>query len=104
MTTTYVYHLVDPTTRTVRYVGKTATPRSRLRGHIADAAKRQNTAKKRWIHNLAAKGLVPVLVIVSEHADEATARQAESAEVHRHLATIYNQHDPAKGAKDLRRA
>ncbi len=32
-----------------------------------------------------------------------SARQRESAEVHAHLATVLNQHDPAKGAKDLKR-
>lgn len=103
MSTTHVYHLTDPRDRVVRYVGMTGAPQARLRGHMREARERQNTPKKRWIAELAAARLAPVLVIVSSHDNPIAARIAESAEVHKHLATIYNQHDPAKGAKDLRR-
>lgn len=100
----HVYHLIDPQTRAVRYVGKSRTPRARLRAHIQEAAARQNTEKQAWIASLIARGLSPVLVIVASFLDEPAARLRESAEVHQHLATALNQHDPAKGAKDLRRA
>lgn len=100
----HVYHLVDPQTRAVRYVGKSRNPRARLRAHIQEAAARQNTEKQAWIAALAAQGMAPVLVIVASYPDEPTARLRESAEVHQHLATALNQHDPAKGAKDLRPA
>lgn len=103
MTVTHVYHLVDPVDRVVRYVGKTASPKARLKAHIAESVERQNTAKKQWIHGLLQRGLQPVLVIAETHADEAAARQAESRHCHLHLATIHNIHDPAKGEKDLRR-
>ncbi len=99
----HVYHLVDPQTRAVRYVGKSRNPRARLRAHLQEATENQNTAKKRWIAALAATGMQPVLVIVCSYPDEPSARQRESAEVHAHLDTVLNQHDPAKGAKDLKR-
>lgn len=100
----HVYHLIDPQTRAVRYVGKSRHPRARLRAHLQEAATRQTTDKQAWIAGLIAQGMAPVLVIVASYPDEATARLRESAEVHQHLATALNQHDPAKGAKDLRRA
>jgi hypothetical protein len=99
----HVYHLVDPRTRAVRYVGKTGNPKSRLRAHIQEARERQNTAKKQWIAELLAAGLEPLLIIAASVADEATARSIESAHCKQHLDTITNIHDPAKGAKDLKR-
>lgn len=98
----HVYHLVDPITKIVRYVGKTATPSARLRAHIKDAEASDNTDKKRWIRSLLAKGLKPIMISVATFADEPSARIRESAECRKHLATIYNIHDPAKGAKDLK--
>lgn len=99
----HVYHLVDPRDRAVRYIGKTGSPAARLRAHIQEAREAQNTAKKRWIAELLRLGLQPVLVIIATCETEPQARQIESASCHTHLATIYNIHDPAKGAKDLHR-
>lgn len=98
---THVYHLVDPSDRTVRYVGKTQTPKRRLQEHIDESLERQNTRKKEWIHRLHLKGLQPVMVVVATFPREHLARDCESAECHKHRATIYNIHDPAKGARDL---
>jgi hypothetical protein len=102
-TTTHVYHLVDPRCRTVRYVGKTAQPKSRLRAHIQEAQQAQNTEKKRWIAELLSLGLQPVLVVAATCPNEPQARVIESRHCHQHAATIYNIHDPAKGAGDLKR-
>lgn len=99
---THVYHLVDPNDRLVRYVGKTTTPAARLRGHIKDAQAGDNTEKKRWIRSLLARGQQPIMVAVASFPDDHSARIRESAEVRKHLATVYNIHDPAKGAKDLK--
>lgn len=41
------------------------------------------------------------LVVVDTFPTEPLARERESAECHRHAATIHNIHDPAKGAADL---
>lgn len=99
----HVYHLVDPITRIVRYVGKTQTPKSRLRAHVAESRESQNTEKKRWIAGLLAQGIDPVIVVVASFPADHLARIRESAECKENLATIYNIHDPAKGAKDFHR-
>lgn len=103
MTTTHVYHLVDPRCRTVRYVGKTATPKARLRAHIQESRDAQNTEKKCWIAELLALGLQPVMVVAATCTSEPMARIVESRHCHQHAATIYNIHDPAKGAGDLKK-
>jgi len=100
----HIYYLVDPNDSAVRYVGKTKTPKSRLRAHVQDARDGDNTAKKRWIRGLLAKGQEPVMIIVASFPEEHLARIRESAECKAHLVTIYNLHDPAKGAKDLKKA
>jgi hypothetical protein len=99
----HVYHLIDPNDRAVRYVGKSRNPKARLAQHLADAAGADNTTKKRWIRQLVAAGQKPVLIIAGTFATEPLARDFESAECHRHLSTVYNIHDPAKKASDLRK-
>jgi hypothetical protein len=101
--TTSVYHLVDPITHTVHYVGKSTSPAARLKEHIRESVERQNTEKKRWIKSLIDQGLKPVMVIVGRYPTDIHARARESAECHRHIGTIFNIHDPLKGASDLAR-
>ena len=98
----YIYHLVDPNTRQIKYVGNSVNPKGRLRVHVQDATTRQNTEKKVWIKALLNRGQSPILVIVAEYNNEPDARRRESREVHKHKATVTNLHDPAKGAKDIR--
>ena len=98
-----IYHLVDPENKIVRYVGKSVSPRARLASHIKESQTKQNTAKKQWIKSLFDRGLKPVMIIVNSFDNEPAARVAESREVHRHIKTIYNIHDPRKGARDLKR-
>jgi hypothetical protein len=100
---THIYHLVDPNTKTVKYVGKSTNPKSRLRSHIQESQESQNTEKKRWIKSLLNAGQQPVLVIVATYPDDTSARTRESAECKTHLQTILNIHDPAKGAKDFKK-
>lgn len=101
--TTAVYHLVDPVSHVVRYVGKSTAPAARLKEHIRESIERQNTEKKQWIKGLLDQGLQPVMVIVGRYPTDLHARRRESADCHRHLDTIFNIHDPAKGAGDLDR-
>lgn len=97
-----VYHLIDPNTKQVRYVGKSRNPRARLASHIVEAKESQSTAKKVWIRGLLDVGMSPVLVIVAEYDTEAAGRVRESAECHANRDTILNIHDPAKGAPDFK--
>jgi hypothetical protein len=97
----YIYHLIDPITKKVRYVGKSTNPKSRLRSHIKESTERQNTQKKKWIYELINQGLEPIIVIVATEPKEEKARTIESEQCHKHRATIFNIHDPAKGAKDI---
>lgn len=100
--TTYsVYHLIDPNTRTVKYIGKSTNPAARHRQHIQESQERQNTAKKQWIHQLLSQNQQPILITVASYPTEPQARARESRECHQHKNTILNIHDPAKGAKDL---
>lgn len=100
--TTYtVYHLIDPNTSAVKYIGKSTNPNARLKQHIDESRERQNTAKKAWINTLLQAGKTPILVKVASYPTEPEARTRESAECHQHKTTILNIHDPAKGAKAL---
>lgn len=57
---TSIYALADPTTRQVRYVGKTkVSVEARLRGHITDSARHQYLPRFKWINGLLLHGLRP---------------------------------------------
>jgi len=94
--TFHVYHLVDPTDKTIRYVGRCADPKARLRNHFNEARRRQTTDKHRWINALLDAGTMPVLVVVGIYTDAAESRQREADECARHRQTIYNVHDPLR--------
>jgi len=96
-----IYLLIDPNDNTVRYVGMSKNPKSRLRQHVKESMERQNTAKKAWIHTLMQNGQAPRMDVVAQILDRAEARVRESAVCHQHQGTIYNLHDPRKGALDF---
>ncbi len=69
MKTVYIYSLCDPTTKEVRYVGKTANPFNRFWGHIGEAKnkkKGKNKEKAEWIRSLLDLGIRPELNILEE--------------------------------------
>ncbi|MBT3259655.1 MAG: GIY-YIG nuclease family protein [Deltaproteobacteria bacterium] len=96
-----IYLLIDPASGIIRYVGCSKNPKSRIRQHIKESMERQNTQKKKWIHALAQKGQHPRLDVVAQIYDKAEARVKESEVCHQHAATVYNLHDPRKGALDF---
>jgi hypothetical protein len=98
-----IYALCDPNDHTVRYIGKSASPTSRYKQHILESLERQNTQKKQWIKKLHDAGQRPDLLILFRTPDEPAARLAESRACHQYISTIYNIHDPRKGAKDLQK-
>lgn len=97
----YIYHLLDPITKIVRYVGNTKNPKSRYKQHIKDAEKRCKTQKQIWIRNLKLKNLAPYMEIVKSIENDEDARKEEEKEVIKHIETVFNIHLPGKGSKDI---
>lgn len=62
---TFIYILIDPITKEVRYVGKSNNPKQRLRNHC-NPARYRPTHKFNWIRNLRSENLKPVLEIIDE--------------------------------------
>ena len=63
-TTTFIYALVDPRTRHVRYVGKADDPEKRLREHFK--LKGKNSWLNNWLSQLISLNLEPSLRIIME--------------------------------------
>jgi group I intron endonuclease len=61
----YIYALVDPTTKHIRYVGKTISPQNRLKAHIKNTDGK-NTHRNAWVNKLARDGLTPEMEIIEE--------------------------------------
>ncbi len=72
---TYIYLLLDPNTKAIRYVGKTKTLNKRYNGHLCEGRKfRRNTHRTAWIRSLLNKGLKPVMQLLDwEENDGADA-------------------------------
>src|SRR6266550_5497194 len=64
--TTFIYALIDPRTRDVRYIGKADNPGVRFQRHINDVKRGDKSYKANWIRSLLAKGLRPVFRIIDE--------------------------------------
>ena len=100
---THIYALIDPTDRKIRYIGKSKNPKTRYNQHIKESQQRQNTKKKQWIKTLLNAGQRPELHILHSTESDPAARIAESNACRQHIATIYNIHDPRKGAADFKK-
>lgn len=73
----YIYCLIDPSTKEIKYVGKSKNPTNRLKSHISDSIKGiDNTRKSNWIRKLNKEGLLPELVILEE-TNEVNWKEAE---------------------------
>jgi len=59
---TYIYSLIDPTTKQIRYIGKADNPTDRLYKHLADKRVNHRTC---WIKSLKKKGLKPIVEILA---------------------------------------
>lgn len=90
----YIYHLLEPSSGIVRYVGRCTSPKARLRNHCNEAEKRVSTLKHRWINALLEQSMIPIMVIVAICADPNAARKREQEEYDRHRHTIFNIHAP----------
>ena len=99
---THIYALIDPNDHKIRYIGKSKNPKNRYNQHLKESQKRQNTKKKQWIKTLLDAGQRPELHLLHSTESDAAGRIAESNACRTHIDTIYNIHDPRKGAKDLK--
>lgn len=66
MADVYIYSLVDPRTKQVRYIGQTNNPQRRLKQHIAGRSDQKITPVKSWIKSLLKNDLVPKMEIVEK--------------------------------------
>lgn len=96
-----IYTLDCPIENVVKYVGKTVSPKSRIKQHIEESRKSESTEKKRWIRNLLKAGKIPIMKIVSTHEDQELARKAEEELCIKNIETILNVHNPGKGKRDF---
>ena len=78
----YVYYLIDPRTKEVKYVGKTKNPPSRFKQHIKKLDKTM-TPKKKWLLELRAKGLQPKMIIAQEVNGDGRAEEQYHLDRHK---------------------
>jgi len=95
--TTRIYTLSDPRNGTVRYVGMSADPVSRLRQHWQTRTRRRSPIRA-WLIELVKVGAMPIVetveVVPFERRSEAEARWMRF-----HGATILNDGERAKNAQ-----
>ena len=94
----YIYYLICPIEKTVKYVGKSKNPKTRYKQHISKLD-RLNTEKKQWLLNLFAKNLLPEIIIVEKCVEN--GREREQFHVDKNKNTILNIHNPKKGEKSI---
>jgi group I intron endonuclease len=59
----YIYGLIDPRTKELRYIGKSVDPRIRLRKHISERFQ-HDSYKDRWVRKLIDSESKPILFII----------------------------------------
>lgn len=67
-TTFYYYFLRHPDTHEVRYVGKTVSPKHRIRTHMHEAKKNNRNKREKWITNILRNGKRPVMDVFYEES------------------------------------
>ena len=60
----YIYGLVDPITKEIRYIGKTCNLRNRLRQHLAPCELKDKTHKVYWIKSLLRIKMKPTIATI----------------------------------------
>lgn len=86
-----LYALCDPVTKVIRYIGLSNHVKNRYRKHISvsltcDPQKRDH--KQKWIAKLGAQGLKPILVVIDEGLDLATAKEREIDLIAAHVGLV----------------
>lgn len=60
----YIYALIDPRDESIRYIGKTINPKSRMSCHISECKKSDRNYRLNWVRNLLSNGLHPKMKIL----------------------------------------
>ena len=97
--TEYIYFLICPIDKSVKYVGKSKNPKRRYKQHITKLDKLM-TPKRKWLEMLFKNELLPVIEIIEKC--ESNGREREQFYVNKYLDTILNIHNPEKGAKSFK--
>jgi hypothetical protein len=71
-----IYGLVDPASRTIRYVGISVQPAQRLARHLR-RARYQHTHKANWLNALCRRGETPVIMILERGIGKINGAEAE---------------------------
>ncbi len=71
----YIYGLVCPVIKKIRYIGVSDNPGKRYHQHIDDAG---DSEKARWIQSVITIGLEPILMVLSEVDDVVSLREEAS--------------------------
>jgi hypothetical protein len=84
----YIYALLDPDSKVIRYVGCSQNPQDRLYGHLREAIlpSRYNPKKNNWLRSLIQQNKRPLIKILDEVSD----RKVEYFYIFKHLKTVYN--------------
>lgn len=61
----YIYKLIDPVSKEIRYIGKTGNMKNRFSSHISNA-KKSKSHLAHWLTKLRNKGLFPIMEIIEE--------------------------------------
>lgn len=91
----YIYFLICPIEKTVKYVGKSKDPKKRYNQHIKKLDK-QKTPKRLWMESLFNQNKLPILEIVCQTEN---GRDLEQYYFDLHKKTALNIHNPEKGKK-----
>ena len=70
----YIYALVDPSTKEIRYIGKTTQPKERLQNQCND---KSVTWRTNWIQSVLKRGERPELVILETLSDDSDWQTVE---------------------------
>lgn len=62
---TYIYALIDPKTKDIRYIGKADNIKVRYKGHLKKSSLRAHTHKNYWLKSLISSNLLPEIKIIA---------------------------------------
>jgi hypothetical protein len=92
----YLYHLVNPETKEIRYVGQTQNRKRRYKQHVEEAYNPKNNHKINWIKNLDSKGLIPEMQVY-KCVDLDILGDEETLDIILHRSLGYNLTNSATG-------